>query len=298
MRNFEQVACVFVVSLALGACSSVDGAAGDPVEAGAGTVAPPRTSDAGTTVSAGDAGNIPPAADAGHDGDAGGTVGCPGLFCEDFESGTIRPSVWTKTQVDTGNTVGVQTSHVAHGAYAARFHAKGGTSWALMLAENLPAALHGHMFGRAYYSASDFPTESGGHTAYVWTSHTTAGFPYTDHHLEIGSYVSQGKPMWQLTSWTGDGAEYPSAGGSIPKATFFCLEWEINDAPDAIHVWVNGDGATLGFASDPIHGADSLLGGNMDTLGLGFRTFHPKGAPDIDIDVDDLVLDTKRIGCL
>jgi hypothetical protein len=36
----------------------------------------------------------------------------------------------------------------------------------------------------------------------------------------------------------------------------------------------------------------------MTTLGVGFRTWHPMGSPDIDIYVDDIVLGAERIHCL
>jgi len=140
--------------------------------------------------------------------------------------------VWSRTSVSPGNTITVQSASVAHGAWAARFHAVGGTSIAMMFDDAVPPALEKHYFGRMYYFATGFPSESGGHSAYITASNGATGFPYHDHHLEVGSFLDTKGPIWQLTYWTGDGPEYIGAGGSIPKAKWFCLEWEFNDSPD------------------------------------------------------------------
>ena len=222
---------------------------------------------------------------------------CSGLFCEDFEVGQLDKTVWTKTQISSGNSVTVQDKQVAHGKYAARFHAKGGTDYSVILHDGLPAALQKHYFGRLYFYATDFPNENGGHTAYVWSSNGISGFPYMDHHLEVASYHESAQVTWQMTYWTGDGPEYIGTGGKIPQAKWFCLEWEFNDAPDQIAIWVDGD-AKQGAAFRNINNGASGLLGKMTSLGLGFRTWHAKGAPDIDIYIDDVVLDTERVGCL
>jgi hypothetical protein len=229
--------------------------------------------------------------------EAGGTS-CPGLFCEDFERGSLDTTVWSRTSVSPGNDISVQGANVAHGAWAARFHALSGTSLAMIFADHLPAALEKHYFGRMYYYATGFPSESGGHSAYVTASNGATGFPYHDHHLEVGSYLDAKGPIWQLTYWTGDGPEYIGAGGAIPKGKWFCLEWEFDDSPDQIAVWVDGDGTKQGYAFRNIHDGSTDLVGKLTTLGLGFRTWHPMGAPDIDIFLDDIVLDVRRVGCL
>jgi hypothetical protein len=234
------------------------------------------------------------AADSRPDAAPGG--GCAGLFCEDFESGALDPLVWTRKELTPGNAVTVQTTTVAHGAHAAQFHARGGSTLAMIFAEHLPPALQQHYFGRLSFQATGFPGESGGHSAYVLSHASLAGFPWADHHLEVGSYLQPAGPIWQLTYWTGDGPEYIGAGGQIPRGRWFCLEWEFNDQPDQIAVWVDGDAMTGGYAFRNIRGASGLLG-KLGTLGVGFRTWHPMGAPDIDVYIDDIVLDSKRVGC-
>jgi hypothetical protein len=242
--------------------------------------------------------------DAGRTNDAGVSPdatapACSAVFCEDFETGSLDTKRWTKTDTDvSANSVKVQSTVVApgHGRFAAQFHAEGGSSRALIFLESLPQTLRKHYFGRAHVRITDFPSEGGGHSAYVFSG-SLAGYPWMDHHLEVGSY-SSGSPVWQMTYWTGEGAEYIGSGGHIPKDAWFCLEWEFNDAPDQIAVWVDGDGTKNGASLRNINNNASGLLGEFTSLGLGFRTWHPMGAPDIDVYIDDIALDSKRVPCV
>jgi hypothetical protein len=267
--------------------------AGVPIDSGN-----PRDAGAPQDSGSQDAGAIKDAGPTPSDaGSIDAAVSCSHVLCEDFESGSLAGKPWTLETSSSSNSVQVQSARVAHGKYAVQAHAKGGSSYAVMFLENLPAALQKHYFGRMYYYATDFPTESGGHTAFITSSNTLKGFPDADHHLEVASYTGS-KPTWQMTYWQGDGPEYIGSGGQIPKAKWFCLEWEFNDAPDEIAVWVDGQGSPQGAEFRNIDNHASNLLGKMTTLGVGFRTWHPKGAPDIDIYIDDIALDTQRVGCM
>ncbi|MBK8717134.1 MAG: hypothetical protein IPN32_20670 [Deltaproteobacteria bacterium] len=254
------------------------------------------TSDA-TATSGSSGGTVGDSSDGSSDGSSGdtGAVACAAVLCEDFEQGALDEMVWTRIETDDGNTVTVQSDVVAGGSYALQFHAVGGTSLAMMFTEAVPEPLRQHAFGRVMFRATDFPFENGGHSAYVLGGNGLDGFPWADHHLEVGSYYDGPGPIWQLTYWTGDGPEYIGAGGHIPQDEWFCLEWEFNDEPNQIRVWVDGSEAD-GAAFDDIQGQSDLLG-EIASLGLGFRTWHPMGAPDIYVYMDDLVLDTQRVGC-
>src|SRR5205809_1122676 len=87
----------------------------------------------------------------------GGASACPGLVCDDFETGSIDPAKWDTSS--KGGTLTVQTQQVAHGKYALHLQGLGSGSddWATLFAKNAPAALNsGTTFGRAnmYFSAS------------------------------------------------------------------------------------------------------------------------------------------------
>jgi hypothetical protein len=226
--------------------------------------------------------------------DAGATSGCVGLFCEDFEKGTLDPAIWD-VKVNGGQqmpTVVTQAGLVAHGKYAAHFHANPSVvSYNFIITKNPPAALRGHHFGRAYFMITPMPPTN--HTEYVYAG--TTGFPQTQY-LEVASAAPL---VWQLTYvklvQPDTGEDYHS-GGKVPIARWFCLEWEFNDAPDQATVYVDG---TQSFSQKSFifGGATTGLVGGFAAFGFGYYVWHP-ATYAFDIYYDDIVLDTKRIGCL
>ncbi|SRR6266540_3694542 len=250
----------------------------------------------------------------GPDGGAGGASSCPGLLCEDFESGSIDPAKWdTSTK---GGTLAVQTQQVAHGKYALHLQGLGSGSddWATLFAKAVPAALKSATtFGRAsmYFSAGvlaslhiQFPfAGSNG------TGSGTGPAPLTKlRYLEVGSYNGQ----WQLSFDIHDVApnieDSAYAGGKIPTDKWVCVEWELEDQPERITLWVGGtqagvfDNMHINYSSNGTtsggtfyQGKTSGLIGVFDTFGIGFHDWHP--AKTFDLYYDDVVLDTKRIGC-
>ncbi len=237
--------------------------------------------------------------DVGQGGDGPpGPSDCVGLFCEDFESGKIDPAIWD-TETFGGQTVSVQSTTVAHGQFAAQFHANPNlVSYDFIITKSAPAALIGHFFGRAYFRiAPKPPTE---HMEFFFAG--TTGFPNLKY-IEVAS----GGAAWQLTyvdlkvaagqaaSSPGTQEEY-SGGGTIPVQTWACLEWEVNDTPDQETVYVNGT-EDVSFPSITLDGVSSGLVGGFAAFGFGYYAWHPAADP-IDIYYDDIVLDTKRVGCL
>jgi hypothetical protein len=233
---------------------------------------------------------------------------CPGLFCEDFERGAIDSDKWD-VQTMGGATVVIEQDQVAHGKYAARFHGLGvpsggaNAAYVYLLTKNAPPALRTHNFGRASYFITPKPTSI--NLAMMFGG--TTGFPRPTY-LSIAEHSGG----WQLGfiklsgSPAGERQAYPN--GQMPVGRWSCLEWELNDQPDEIHLW--GDGVAIGTL-DPNHidypaghvagapifnNASSGLVGGFTVFGFGFYDWHPSGF-DFDIDYDDIVLDTQRVGC-
>jgi hypothetical protein len=274
-----------------------DGGAPGLFDAATASDGPDASLDAGTDASPGvpDASDEvgTPAAEAAAVGSSDGgsdesATGCPGLFCEDFERGAIDPTIWS-VQANGGQTVTVQTKVVAHGKYAAEFHANPNiTSYDFIITKDAPAALRGHHFGRAYFNVTPKPPAE--HTEFLFAG--TAGFPKLKY-LEVAGIGTE----WQLTyvDLIGGGESYAS-GGSAPDAQWICLEWEFNDTPDQATVFVNG---VQSYARDSIvfmGQATGLVGGFTD-FGFGYYAWHPASYA-FDIYYDDIVLDTTRVGCL
>jgi hypothetical protein len=208
------------------------------------------------------------------------------LFSEDFESGTLDPTVWTQ-QVTGDNILTVQSDKVAHGKYA--LHVSCPTpaqrTLALIFAKNLPAALAHHLFGRAYVYIT--PVVPDRHTIFLTIG--TTGFPQSKYQE-----VATAHGLFQVTYIDrADANEDYHAGDPVPLGRWFLLEWEFNDQPDHATVWVDGQQVLdTPFVYKTV-GTD-LVGGFTD-LSLGFRL---RGAAPVPFDIyyDDIALDTHRIG--
>lgn len=222
-------------------------------------------------------------------------AGCAGLFCEDFEKGVIDPAIWEVT-VNGGQAPAnlvTQAGLVAHGKYAAHFHANPNVvSYDFIITRAPPATLRGHHFGRAYFMITPMPPTN--HTEYIYAG--TTGFPQY-RYLEVASAA----PLaWQLTYVDlippATGEDY-HAGGHVPVGRWICLEWEFNDSPDSATVFVDGvvDFSHNAFTLDGVT-SSSLVGG-FAAFGFGYYAWHP-ATYAFDVYYDDIVLDVQRVGCL
>jgi hypothetical protein len=284
-------------------CDAVAGAAEGPVDAPAPNDARPPSPDTPAPVDV-----AAPEASVET-----GAPPCPGLFCEDFESGALAPEKWTVTSgvdhVDDATPPSVIASdRAAHGKYAAHFHGKGNVmnDDAFIVTKGLAAALAVHHFGRLYFYVPTRPTS--GHT--MWILGGTAAMSANPKLRDFEVATINGG--WQLgfdqLGMTPSGEEVFYPQGQVPAAKWTCLEWEFNDQPDSDSLWI--DGKSLGSLDDqhinypaghvpgaPIFdGKSTGLIGGFTTYSFGFYDWHPSA--DLDVYFDDIVLDTKRVGCL
>ena len=305
------------------------GAAGSPAKGGAGgssagtgggggfaggSAAHPGGAGGTQAGTAGQAGGGTGGGSSATGGGAGGASSCPGLICEDFETGSIDPAKWDTSS--KGGTVAVQTQQVAHGKYALHLQAlaSGSDDWATLFAKNVPAALKAATtFGRAsmYFSAGasaslhiQFPFAGSNGTGSGSGPAPLAQLRY----LEVGSYDGQWQLSMDLHDVTPNIEDSAYAGTKIPTEKWVCVEWELEDQPERITLWVGGtqagvfDNMHINYSSDGTksggtlyQGKNSGLIGVFDTFGIGFHDWHPTKA--FDVYYDDVVLDTKRVGC-
>jgi hypothetical protein len=177
-------------------------------------------------------------------------------------------------------------------------------AYVYLLTKSVPPALRIHNFGRAYFFMTPKPRSNNIGLAFGGTS----GFPkptymsIASHNggWQLGFIKLQGSPGGEVQAQPAD---------VMPVATWMCLEWEFNDQPDVIGFW--RDGQAVGTL-DPNHidyppghvpgaplfnGASTGLVGGFTDFGFGFYDWHP-GNFAFDVYYDDIVLDTKRVGCL
>lgn len=263
-------------------------AGGEPDLGGGGAV----SAGAGASGSPGTAGSSgASAAGSGNAGSAGASVtDCAGLFCEDFESGSLDMTRWN-WQASGGQTMKVQSEQAAHGKYAVQFHgAPNVVSYDFIITKQAPAALHGHHYGRAYFLATPKPPQK--HTEFLFAG--SSGFPKLKY-LEL----AESDLNWQLTfvqEVAPTGETYQGSSKAIPLAKWSCLSWEFNDSPDQISVSVDGAPQTS-FDSIAFGGKNTGLVGGFTDFGFGFYAWHP-ATYAFDLYYDDIVLDTKPIACL
>ncbi len=221
------------------------------------------------------------------------------LFVEDFESGTLNDKIWSLHAAGNA-TIKVASDKSAHGKDALWVHYPKGTTsreWAFVGVQ-VPEALRDHYYGRAYVYINAMPT---GHCVLLLSG--TTGFPIADF-LEIGLRQNQFQPSFQLNKPV-DGrprGETTSLQGAPPTGRWFCLEWEFNDKPDRITIWIDGTLTVNKAIAHPVAGrgtpaVNTGLTGGFNELVLGFRSWST--APnDVDIYYDDIAIGDKPIGQL
>ena len=218
----------------------------------------------------------------------------------------------------------VQPQTVAHGKYALHVHDTGTAGdFATILTKDVPVALQGAgpIFGRVYVQTA---MSIGG-------THIQLGFAGTTRDPNLGPAIMTKNinfnymefayfaNSWQLgfdlftpapsvAKGFVEEASYPPARDKYPVATWSCIEWEFGDDPDAMVLWVDGkqmaqlDAQHIDYTSvtktsgSVLNGLSSGIIGGFSFYGLGIHNWG--ASTTVDTYYDDLVLDTKRVGCL
>jgi hypothetical protein len=224
------------------------------------------------------------------------------LLSEDFESGQLDPK-WEK-RVTGAATIQVQQEQTAHGKYALQVHYPdmATQTYAFLIAPHLPETVKGHLFGRAYVKIAPGLPQS--HTVLLLAG--GPGWPISKFE-EIGVYQGTLQPSYQENkSPRGQGrGEDVRHGEALPMGKWFLLEWEFNDDPTTLTIWVDGEKSPVTESGQKVDlasfkwpkGSENTkdLVGGFEEFGFGARVWGavPQG---FDIYYDDLAIDTKRIG--
>jgi hypothetical protein len=252
-----------------------------------------------------------------------GTSACAGLFCEDFEQGPLDPTKWD-TQMGGSGVAMVQQQIVAHGKYALHVHDSGTAGdFATILTKDVPTALKGAgpIFGRVYLNT----------TMSIGGTHIQLGFAGTTRDPNVGPAIMTKNinfnymefayfaNSWQLgfdlfnpapsvAKGFVEEASYPPARDKYPVGTWSCIEWEFGDDPDTMVLWVDGkqmaqlDAQHIDYTSvakmsgSVLNGLSSGIIGGFSFYGFGIHNWG--ASTTVDTYYDDLVLDTKRVGCI
>jgi len=226
------------------------------------------------------------------------------VFTESFESGKLDPAVWDQRVMGTA-TIAVEPTDGAHGKYALHVHypdmAAG--SYAFAVATHLPDSVRTHFFGRAYMKIT--PSLGTTHNPLIFAGENGWQISKFD---EIGTSRGMFMPSFQENkSARGQGRGEVTYRSETPPPfdRWFLLEWEFNDNPSQITLWLDGEKVmntmngekvdTVKFEWPKGSGTASNLVGGFTEFGFGSRVW---GAPPKGFDVyyDDIAIGTSRLG--
>jgi hypothetical protein len=273
----------------------------------------------------GDGGAVGPGADGGNDaGVATGTPptdgGCPGVFCDDFESSSAghAPSLpWTVdlSRSQDGNVLIDSTmNHTPNGSQSLKLSVAANPSpanavWAFAMLSGAPALPLTTMYGRMWVRFDQLAYDNGN---YLHVNNIEASGLLADHTTSasdnLGMYYYEGtNTQVGYTTINGDGSSgrddaYSPNGGAKPYVTpavntWICYEWMVGP-PDLMEVWF--DGTEVIHVDQQALTADGLADWpapvQFTTLEIGWAQWWNSNVPTT-MWVDDFVLGTSRIGC-
>jgi hypothetical protein len=238
---------------------------------------PPDVSDAAVDATSISADGAP--SDVGAPSDAGAAsdapAACTSIFCEDFESGGFDAGLWsTNVGYAADTTMQIETDRVHSGKYAARAHLDMAGGFAF-LKRMTPPSLTTDAWGRAYFYIDE--DQAMGHTGLAHFGQLEIGFS--------GDLV-------QLTYYPTSG-ENPRGyqDAAVPLERWSCFEWHVSTSTPDITLYIDG---TLVATYAPYQ-ADATVPA-FDTFELGLET-HGAGSKAYENVVDDVAIDSNRIGC-
>jgi hypothetical protein len=281
---------------------------------------PPMDANGADTAAGGSGGTT------GADSGADTTMGaCLYKFCEDFESDTSgsppNPARWhqdgTPTVVDA-----VQVHKGAHALHvlphkgalctdgmpclAARF---------ARLTDAFPTALHKQHYGRLFFYINQAPTDA---QYYHWmvmevnASTSYSGGLALRQGGEINGPNSPGKDILLTHVDTHDKTGcmpppspncYETERGRVQtqtpimNKTWYCLEWFIDATNQQAQYWLDGTQRPGLDWKGPVAGQPQFnLPAEFKSLAVGMRVFQVSNQ-NFELFVDDVALDSKKIGC-
>jgi hypothetical protein len=243
------------------------------------------------------------AGDAGARPDVDVAASCTGTshpVCLDFESGKLD-APW-HTSVNSKITAQVESGKAAHGKFAIHF-----SNFAMQTSQFITTTqldgLKDVMWGRFYLYME--PGAPSGHGALIRLF--DQGANWYELGFEYNSYLGN----WHPNGTTGIEKAMRSHN-LIPKAQWACVEFLFDGAkPDVAQIWTDGEQVSYYSVIDycNVSGCSIALSKAVQwkTFDIGVAFFHGTSLsvwagddPPVTTDVwiDDIALDTKRVGCL
>jgi len=273
------------------------GAGGSPVDAA--SEAPSTHPDAGGA-----------ATDTNAPASEGGTGTCPpgAILCDDFETYTSAADLaaaWTVTT--TGATLKVETSKPFKGAQGVHISAAGGTPVGSLMKQGAPLfPIAGNSFyGRLMVWVNQVPTGAV-HWNNIQSSGIMANSTQTSKYGWGGMYGTIMAGYTIRNNPTDANAVVDCSKSStmtLPPKRWVCVEWQFDGAGNEMHYWFDGqlltDVDVIKTGSKcvtPEPPAGLWQAPVFNNLTIGWLQYQSSGVA-IDMWMDDLVVNTTRVGC-
>lgn len=222
------------------------------------------------------------------------------LLCEDFESGSINPALWTfQHETATGN---VETSRAARGRYSLHVNIANHNShpwnFGWLRSNQIFPVANSHFFIRAWvYLDANTPTRH----FYVMDVHGTEKSPLGrdwEYFMNVTPTKQvRGGPNVLRAIWNyrkGYG-EVQYAEEATPKGQWTCWEWEINGTKNELNFWVDGKPVpSLSITANRQWLAPPQARLNLGLDSPHLDTFGPEG---YDAWFDEIAVTADRLGC-
>ncbi|NOU31965.1 MAG: hypothetical protein HOO96_29020 [Polyangiaceae bacterium] len=247
----------------------------------------PVDRDAGRT-EAGKADAAPDAPEAGAPDATDGGSCESAIFCEDFDKGSWNKEFWSGPPPNSGGTIEVDTSKAHSGAASLHFHnparPDGGTA---QTALGRPTFNYRDFYLRAFVWVPPFPAAPGGGESFLTLNRQDG---------QTGIFLTRYDTLAAQAFYGTNGFETRVTNGKLSDpAAWDCLE---------LHVSLNGAGVpnlalwVRGVDQSPAPFTNAIVLDPVGGLELGVVIGNQVAPyPAQDLWVDDVILDTVRIGC-
>ncbi len=322
-----------LVSIAMGLCTACGSSSSPPQSPGPGDSGPSVSPDAttGDDASATDDGATAPLdaatpvnpADAGaaadaSEGDGGrnfttdratffGDSRCADAgvqLCEDFESGMIKPSIWTVN----GTMPVVDTMQHARGTHALHI-TQNGNGLSYIIEKTTFPAVNNTYYGRVfvYFKSLPFTTTDGGMPYAHWTMVAGSGTGVTGEVRLSGQLVNK-RNTWgvgtdnQTASGTGDWTngddDPPGNPTAIPQNQWMCIEWMHKGDTSETQFWWDGTLHPSLSTTSSMHGGNNnpFLLPKFTQVWIGWQEYQDS-TERFEMWIDEIAIDSQRIGC-
>jgi len=281
-----------------------DGATGAASEAGG--------ADAGADGAVGDAANAMGGdAEAGSEGGAGSAC-ATALYCDNFDSYSApgNPGGMWKTSTQARGTLSVDTTHAYSGKNAVHVTNPGAAAFerAFMSLEGAPIfpLPHDTLFGRMMIYVTRVPTSTVHWTIIQGEGSMVPGFPnITQAVYRYGGQINGNRLMSNYDTVPGGQSDCAQRSDvPVPENKWSCVEWRFDGELKELDFWLDGSiipALSVRQKAVPAQGACQNPNWSgiwepptFDAIRLGWQ--HYQQGPG-EAWIDDVAIDTKRIGC-